>query len=111
MVSNIKTVIGAGYGDEGKGLMTDYFCRHSDNPIVVCTNGGPQRGHTVVTPEKISHIFHHFGSGTLYGVPTFLDEFYMVNPMTFVKEFDELKPKLKCLGKDIKIVCPTNNFL
>ena len=54
-MKHAKIVIGANYGDEGKGLMTDYFCREAvsrgDTCLSVCTNGGPQRGHTVVTPE------------------------------------------------------------
>lgn len=35
------------------------------NSIVVCSNGGSQRGHTVMTPDGIRHVFHHFG---FYGV-------------------------------------------
>ena len=68
---NIKIVIGANFGDEGKGLMTDYFChqaeQRNENCIVVLHNGGAQRGHTVTTPTGIKHIFHHFGSGTFCG--------------------------------------------
>lgn len=62
-MKDIKIVIGANFGDEGKGLMTDYFSQKS-NSIVVCSNGGAQRGHTVTTPTAIRHVFHHFGSGT-----------------------------------------------
>ena len=60
-------VIGANYGDEGKGLITDYLCRQVENPLVIRFNGGAQAGHTVTTPEGIRHIFSHFGSGTLAG--------------------------------------------
>ena len=64
----IKAVIGANYGDEGKGLVTNYFCKQiTDNNqtcAVMCTNGGAQRGHTVCLPSGIRHVFHHFGSGT-----------------------------------------------
>ena len=28
MRKDIRVVIGANFGDEGKGLMTDYFCSH-----------------------------------------------------------------------------------
>ena len=45
-MKDIKIVIGANWGDEGKGLMTDYFSQ-KPNTIVVCSNGGAQRGHTV----------------------------------------------------------------
>ena len=40
-------VIGANFGDEGKGLMTDLFCRLGDNVINIRSNGGAQAGHTV----------------------------------------------------------------
>ena len=60
-MTTLKAVIGANLGDEGKGKMTDYFTFKSQKPcLVVCSNGGAQRGHTVVTPFK-THIFHHFG--------------------------------------------------
>lgn len=92
---NVKVVIGANFGDEGKGLMTDYFCAEAINRkescIVALCNGGAQRGHTVVTPDGIRHVFHHFGSGTLVGADTYLSEKYILNPMTFRKEYEELE--------------------
>ena len=94
-MSNVKVVIGANFGDEGKGLMTDYFCAEAINRkescIVALCNGGAQRGHTVVTPDGIRHVFHHFGSGTLVGADTYLSEKYILNPMTFRKEYEELE--------------------
>ena len=92
---NIKIVIGANFGDEGKGLMTDYFChqaeQRNENCIVVLHNGGAQRGHTVTTPTGIKHIFHHFGSGTFCGADTYCSKDFILNPMIFSQEFDELK--------------------
>lgn len=89
-----KIVIGANYGDEGKGLMTDCFCREAARAgrscLNVCTNGGPQRGHTVVTPEGVRHIFHHLGSGTLAGADTYFCDAFLVNPMIFRDEYEEL---------------------
>ena len=32
---NFKAVIGANYGDEGKGLMVDYFTLNSDKSLVI----------------------------------------------------------------------------
>ena len=57
-MKNVKIVIGANFGDEGKGLMTDYFTSGS-NDIVVLSNGGAQRGHTVTKTNGIRHVFHH----------------------------------------------------
>ena len=92
---NIKIVIGANFGDEGKGLMTDYFChqaaQRNENCIVVLHNGGAQRGHTVTTPDGIKHVFHHFGSGTFCGADTYCSKDFILNPMIFSQEFGELK--------------------
>lgn len=92
---NVKVVIGANFGDEGKGLMTDYFCHQSalrgENCIVVCHNGGAQRGHTVDAPDGLHHVFHHFGSGTFAGADTYLSKDFILNPILFRREWEELK--------------------
>jgi adenylosuccinate synthase len=85
-----RAVIGASFGDEGKGLVVDYLCK-TGGEVVVRFNGGGQAGHTVVTPEGLRHVFHHFGSGTLYGVPTFLSQFFICNPIIFFRELLELE--------------------
>lgn len=96
-MKDIKIVIGGNFGDEGKGLMTDYFATEAVNEgrktLVICSNGGAQRGHTVVTPKGIRHVFHHFGSGTLAGADTWLPRFFIVNPMIFMNEYKELLAK------------------
>ena len=92
--NNIKVVIGSNFGDEGKGLMTDYFCHQStsqgESCIVVMSNGGAQRGHTVVDPSGKRHVFKHFGSGTLAKADTYCIDDFILNPMTFCKEYAEI---------------------
>jgi len=91
---NIEVVIGSNYGDEGKGLVTEYLCRNRPSPIVILSNGGCQRGHTVNNKElSCRHIFHHFGSGTLLGIPTVLSRTFLLNPITFVEEWNSLPVK------------------
>ena len=91
----VKVVVGANFGDEGKGLMTDYFCHQSlakgEKWLVVLHNGGAQRGHTVVTSDGKRHVFHHFGSGTFTGADTYLSEDFILNPMVFRQEWEELE--------------------
>lgn len=82
-------VIGANFGDEGKGLMTDYFS--SNDTLVVRYNGGAQAGHTVVTPEGKRHVFSHFGSGSFAGAATFLSRHFIINPMLWKKELKILQ--------------------
>lgn len=79
-------VIGANYGDEGKGLMTDYYAAQHGGAVVVRFNGGAQAGHTVVTPEGKRHVFSHIGSGSFAGAETFLSRFFVCNPLLFRKE-------------------------
>jgi adenylosuccinate synthase len=91
---NIEVVIGSNYGDEGKGLVTEYLCRNRPSPIVILSNGGCQRGHTVNNKElSCRHIFHHFGSGTLLGIPTVLSKTFLLNPIVFVEEWNSLPVK------------------
>ena len=97
-MKKVKVVIGANFGDEGKGLMTDYFASKEDNAIVVLHNGGAQRGHTVVTPEGYRHVFRHFGSGTYIGAATYIAKEFIVNPILFRQEYEKLA-KHGCVPK------------
>ena len=84
-------IIGASYGDEGKGLMTDYFASQCpEDSLVVRFNGGAQAGHTVVDPVGRRHVFSHFGAGSFLNVPTYLSEYFIVNPMVFFDEWVRL---------------------
>lgn len=89
-----KIIIGAGYGDEGKGLVTDFLAQGWAN-LVVRFNGGAQALHTVKIAGGKSHAFSHFGSGSLRGIPTYLSQYFVVNPATFMKEYFELQKKVK----------------
>lgn len=84
-----RVVIGSSFGDEGKGLVTDWLCSQGAG-MVVRFNGGAQAGHTVVTPDKERHVFRHFGSGTFCDVPTFLSQYFVCNPILFFQERTQL---------------------
>lgn len=92
-MKNVKVIIGANFGDEGKGHITNYVCSQSKNPIVIRFNSGSQAGHTVVNEDRTRHVFGHFGSGTFLDTPTFLSRYFAVNPLTFLKEKSELEGK------------------
>lgn len=94
-MSDIKVIIGAGYGDEGKGHLTHYMSlRHSPFTIVVRNNGGGQAGHTVNwidnTGQAKRHVFSHVGCGAPAGVPTFLGPDFIMNPYLFDVECEKL---------------------
>lgn len=84
----LAAVIGAQYGDEGKGLLTDFLA--TADSVVVRYNGGAQAGHTVTTPQGERHVFRHFGSGTFKEAPTLLSRFFLVNPIVWEMEHREL---------------------
>lgn len=90
----VKIVVGANYGDEGKGMATAYFSKQASENQKACLNilynGSCQRGHTVELKDGTKHIFHHFGSGTLYGAHTYFDSHFILNPIFFVEEYYKL---------------------
>lgn len=83
-------IVGLGFGDEGKGITTDFLCLHHPTPLVIRHNGGQQAGHTVVTSDGRRHVFSNFGSGTLRGVPTYWSSFCTFSPGSFLKEYSVL---------------------
>lgn len=108
-------VLGLGYGDEGKGLTTNYLCSKSKESIVVRFNGGPQAGHTVVVDGK-RHVCSNFGAGVLQGAPVYFTEHTTFYPVTAVNELIELKKLDKKLSPKIilhpltKIITPYDVF-
>jgi adenylosuccinate synthase len=90
---NTKIVIGLAYGDEGKGITTDYLCKNSNNPLVIRFSGGHQAGHTVVLKDGTRHVFSSFGAGTLRGVPTYWSKYCTFYPLGFFNELAALLEK------------------
>ncbi len=84
---NCAAVIGLGFGDEGKGLVTDLLVSQADDPLVVRFSGGQQAGHTVWREDGTSHVFSNFGSGSLRGAPTFWSRFCTLDPVGVLNEF------------------------
>lgn len=94
-----QAVIGAGHGDEGKGLVTDILAASSSGSVVVRSNGGAQAGHTVVAANGARHVFHHIGSGALAGAPTHLGARFVAHPMLLLDEWQALRD----LGASVEI--------
>lgn len=92
-------VIGANYGDEGKGTVVANLTKESTNVLNVLTNGGSQRGHSILTKDG-SMTFQHFGSGTYHGADNYFSAWYILNPMQFVKEYCDLIVKPKNIFRD-----------
>jgi adenylosuccinate synthase len=85
-------VVDLGFGDCGKGLLTDFLARHLGAGVVVRYNGGAQAGHNVIAPDKRHHTFSQFGSGTFVpGVKTYLSKHVVIHPGALLVEGDILK--------------------
>lgn len=115
----VKIVIGANYGDEGKGLATHYFSKQKglkEKCLNVLFNGSCQRGHTVDLEDGRRHVFHHFGSGTLDGAATYFDSNFIVNPIFFCQEYDELGESFmrlpRCfISPECRVAIPYDAFI
>lgn len=113
----VKIIIGSNYGDECKGLVTHYFAqkynKENRSCLNVLFNGGCQRGHTVELKNGVRHVFHHFGSGTYDNADTYFDKDFMVNPMIFVEEKQQLHNiKSKCyISPACRVTTPYDMFI
>ncbi|HTP64579.1 MAG TPA: adenylosuccinate synthase [Geobacteraceae bacterium] len=89
-MSNVA-VIGAQWGDEGKGKIVDIYTEFADD--VVRYQGGNNAGHTlVVGNEKI--ILHLIPSGVLHpGKRCIIGNGVVLDPEVFIAEIEELKGK------------------
>ncbi len=63
----VKAVVGANWGDEGKGKITDMMAENAD--IIVRFQGGANAGHTIVN-EYGKFALHTLPSGVFYGHTT-----------------------------------------
>lgn len=90
-MGDVTLVAGLGFGDEGKGTIVDYLCRHRGSHLVVRFNGGAQAAHNVVTDDGRHHCFAQWGSGTFAGARTLLSRFMMCNPIFAASEARHLE--------------------
>lgn len=86
------SVIGLGFGDEGKGLFVDYLAsKYSNKSIVSRFSGGHQAGHMVNAGNEKRHVFANIGSGAIRGLPTFWSSNCTVEPVGLMKEIKNLE--------------------
>lgn len=82
-------IIGAQWGDEGKGKIVDYLAQ--DAKYVVRYAGGPNAGHTIVVDGK-QFALHQVPSGILYPEKkVFLGAGMVLDPEAFFNELQMLK--------------------
>jgi len=84
-------IIGAQWGDEGKGKIIDFLAKKSD--AVVRFQGGSNAGHTVVVNNE-KFIFHLIPSGILYpGKKCIIGNGVVVDPKVLVAEIKDLQSR------------------
>ena len=104
-------VVGAQWGDEGKGKVVDIYTEHADD--VVRYQGGNNAGHTlVVGDEKV--ILHLIPSGILHqGKRCIIGNGVVLDPEVFIREITNLKANGKLqddsmlrLSESLHIIMP-----
>jgi adenylosuccinate synthase len=82
-------VIGAQWGDEGKGKITDLLSRSAD--VVVRSQGGVNAGHTVVVAGQTFKL-HLIPSGILYpNTECIIGSGTVIDPQVLIEEIEQLK--------------------
>ena len=87
--NNISVIIGAQWGDEGKGKVTDFFSAKSD--YIVRFQGGNNAGHTIILDEKTLKL-HLIPSGVLHPkCKLVIGSGVVIDPSVLINELDLLK--------------------
>jgi adenylosuccinate synthase len=95
-------VVGAQWGDEGKGKIVDLLAQESD---VVCRyQGGPNAGHTIVAGGETFKI-RQTPSGVISGRTSVIGAGCVVDPQVLLDELDELATR----GVDPSVVVVSGN--
>jgi len=84
-------IVGAQWGDEGKGKVIDYLAKEAD--VVVRGQGGNNAGHTVVVGDQ-KYALHLIPSGILNeNTINVIGNGVVFDPQGFIKEIEGLKAK------------------
>jgi adenylosuccinate synthase len=101
-------VVGAQWGDEGKGKIVDLLAQQSD---VVCRyQGGPNAGHTIIVDGETWKL-RQMPSGVVSGTTSVIGAGCVVDPQVFVDEVDLLlergiEPSIVVLSGNAHLIMP-----
>ena len=105
----VKAIVGANWGDEGKGKITDMLAETSD--VVIRYQGGANAGHTIINDQG-RFALHTLPSGVFYPhVTNIIGNGVALSVENFIKELQSLEergvPKPKILVSDrAQVVMP-----
>jgi adenylosuccinate synthase len=83
-------IVGAQWGDEGKGKIVDLLAQESD--LVCRYQGGPNAGHTIVA-EGETYRIRQIPSGIVAGKRSAIGAGCVVDPAVLIDELDELEAR------------------
>jgi len=96
------TIIGAQWGDEGKGKITDLLARSAD--FVVRFQGGNNAGHTIVVGEKVYKL-HLLPSGVVFGKKNGIGCGVVVDPKVLCQEIERIEAQGDAIDLMIDPLC------
>ena len=95
------TVVGAQWGDEGKGKIVDWLSNRAD--VVVRFQGGHNAGHTLVVGET-TYKLSLLPSGVVQGKPSVIGNGVVVDPWALLSEIEKITGQGVAIGPEILIL-------
>ncbi|HVY34467.1 MAG TPA: adenylosuccinate synthase [Caulobacteraceae bacterium] len=109
------TVVGAQWGDEGKGKIVDWLSNRAD--MVVRFQGGHNAGHTLVVGDK-TYKLSLLPSGVVQGKPSVIGNGVVVDPWALLGEIEkiraqgvEITPQILILADNACLILPLHRDL
>ena len=94
----VTAIIGAQWGDEGKGKIVDFLSEKAD--VVVRAAGGANAGHTIII-GKDKTVFHLIPSGIMReGTLNVMGNGMVIDPIVLIEELDKLEKKGITVGPE-----------
>ncbi|HQV37399.1 MAG: adenylosuccinate synthase [Flavobacteriales bacterium] len=115
MAAKVDVLLGAQWGDEGKGKVVDVVA--PDYDVIARFQGGPNAGHTLIFDGK-KHVLHTIPSGVFReGVWNLVGNGVVIDPVIFLREVKELaaagvdvRPRL-LISRRAHLILPTHRAL
>ncbi|MBK6476428.1 MAG: adenylosuccinate synthase [Flavobacteriales bacterium] len=96
MITRMDVLLGAQWGDEGKGKVVDVIA--PDYDVIARFQGGPNAGHTLIF-EGRKHVLHTIPSGVFRkGTMNLVGNGVVIDPVIFLKEVKALE----AIGVDVR---------
>ena len=98
------TVIGAQWGDEGKGKIVDWLASRAD--MVVRFQGGHNAGHTLVVGDQVYKL-SLLPSGIVRGTPSVIGNGVVLDPWALKSEIEKIAAQGLAITPDVLMIAET----